>query len=89
MKQMSVEQVAQDFRAVLSQVEQEQEEVVVVRNLRNVARIVPDSEGQTALEVFSDLCGSLDRAAAEAWWNAIRSVRSGGTLGELRQSWGT
>jgi PHD/YefM family antitoxin component YafN of YafNO toxin-antitoxin module len=86
---MTVEQVAGDFRAVLSQVENDQEEVVVVRNLQHVARIVPEPDSQTALQVFADLYQSLDAPATEAWSKNIARLRQRGTLGELRHSWGS
>ena len=86
---MTVEQVAGDFRAVLNQVESDQEEVLVVRDRHQVARIVPEPDSQTALQVFADLYQSLDTPSAEAWSENIALLRQQGTLDELRHSWGS
>jgi antitoxin (DNA-binding transcriptional repressor) of toxin-antitoxin stability system len=89
MRQMTVDQVAGDFGAVLNRVERDHEEILVVRDNQHVARIVPEPAGQTALEVLGDLYQALDTPAAEAWAKAIAGLRTRGTLGELRQSWGS
>jgi PHD/YefM family antitoxin component YafN of YafNO toxin-antitoxin module len=89
MKRMTVEQVAGDFQTVLDQVENEHEEVMIVRNRHDVARIVPEPESQTALQVLDDLYQTLDPRAAEAWVKGIAQARHQGTLGELRHSWGS
>jgi len=89
MKQMTVEQVMGDFGAVLNRVERDHEEILVVRENHHVARIVPEPASQTALEVLGDLYQALDDRAADAWSKAIASLRTRGTLGELRQSWGS
>ena len=43
-----------------------QEEVVLVRNRRNVARLVPEAPHQDALSVFGDLYRTLDDWSADA-----------------------
>ena len=60
MKTLSVTEVARNFSAVLDGVEREQEEVVLVRNRRRIARLVPEPPAQTALEVLGDLYRTLD-----------------------------
>jgi hypothetical protein len=55
MKTLSVTEVARNFSAVLDSVERKQEEIVLVRNRREVARLVPEPQRQDALEVFGDL----------------------------------
>lgn len=87
MKQMTVDEVANDFSGVLSQVESNKEEVVILRDNHQVARIVPEPAGQTARQVFSDLYQTLDPEAAEVWSQTIRSQGSRGSLAELRCSW--
>ena len=52
MKTLSVTEVARNFRKVLDSVEHGQEEIVLVRNRRQVARLVPEPPCQNALEVF-------------------------------------
>ena len=89
MKTLNVSAVARRFGQVLDHVEQEQEEVVLVRNRRQVARLVPEPQQQNALEVFGDLEGSLAEKTADALSKAIRTSREGRTarLNELRNPW--
>jgi antitoxin (DNA-binding transcriptional repressor) of toxin-antitoxin stability system len=54
-KILSVTQVARHFREVIDSVERQQEEIVLVRNRKQVARLVPEAAPQDALEVFGDL----------------------------------
>lgn len=60
MKTLTVSEVARRFGQTLDEVEHDQEEVVLVRNCRQIARLVPEPQHQTALEVFGDLVGTLD-----------------------------
>src|SRR5439155_8507011 len=46
MKTLSVTEVARNFRAVLDSVERDQEEIVLVRNRRQIARLVPEAPRQ-------------------------------------------
>ena len=54
MKTLSVTEVARNFSAVLDGVEREQEEVVLVRNRRQIARLIPEPRAQTAPQVLGD-----------------------------------
>ena len=89
MKTLSVTDVARNFSAVLDAVERDQEEVVLVRNQRYVARLVPEAPRQDALSVFGDLYRTLDDQTAEALSAAIASSRKGrrGRVAELRDPW--
>lgn len=89
MKTLSVTEVARNFSAVLDGVEREQEEVVLVRNRRQIARLIPEPPAQTAIEVLGDLYRTLDDGTAEALAAAIGSAKKGrrGTLEELRNPW--
>ena len=89
MKTMSVTEVARNFSAVLDGVEREQEEVMLVRNRRQIARLIPEPPAQTALEVLGDLYRTLDEGTADALAAAIAKGRKAkaGTLGELRDPW--
>jgi prevent-host-death family protein len=89
MKTLSVTEVARNFSAVLDTVERDQEEIVLVRNQRHVARLVPESPSQDALSVFGDLYRTLDDATAEALSAAIASGRKRrrGRISELRDPW--
>ena len=89
MKHLTVNEVASDFNGVLSRIESSKEEVAVLRDNQQVARIVPEVAGQTALQVFGDLYQTLDPDAAEVWSQTIRGLRQQGTLVELRHTWGS
>ncbi|MGH7948663.1 MAG: type II toxin-antitoxin system Phd/YefM family antitoxin [Candidatus Binataceae bacterium] len=89
MKTLSVTEVARNFSAVLDGVEREQKEVMLVRNHRQIARLVPEPPARNALEVLGDLYRTLEEGTAEALAAAIKGARKGkrGTLGELRDPW--
>lgn len=89
MKKLSVTTVARNFSAVLDAVERNQREIVLVRNQRQIARLVPETPQQDALEVFGDLYRTLDDRVAEVLLAAIGSARKGrrGRLSELRNPW--
>lgn len=89
MKTRSVTDVSRNFSAVLDDLEHDQEEVVLVRNQRRIARLVPEPPQQDALSVFGDLYRTLDDETAEALSAAIASQRRRrrGRLAELRNPW--
>jgi antitoxin (DNA-binding transcriptional repressor) of toxin-antitoxin stability system len=89
MKTLSVTEVARHFREVIDSVEQKQEEIVLVRNRRQVARLVPETQPQNALEVFGDLYRTLDDKTARTLAAAISTSRKNrrGDLSELRNPW--
>lgn len=89
MKKLTVTEVARNFSSVLDGVERRQEEVVLVRNRRPIARLVPEPPAQNALEVLGDLYRTLDEDTASALAAAIEGARKGpgGRLGELRDPW--
>ena len=88
MRTLSVTAVARNFREVLASVEDGQEEIVLVRNAKRVARLVPEAPGQNAMEVFGDLRRTMDAAAgalAAALFKRRKSPR--GRVSELRNPW--
>ncbi len=89
MKTLSVTEVARNFRAVLDSVEQDQEEVLVMRNARQVARLVPEAPAQNAMEVFGDLYRTLDEKAGAALAKMLAAHRKNkrGRVSELRNPW--
>ena len=89
MKTLTVTEVARNFSAVMDGIESRQEEVVLMRNHRPIARLVPEPPAQNALEVLGDLYRTLDDKTADALAGAIRNARKGrrGTLNELRNPW--
>ena len=89
MKTLSVTDVARNFSAVLDALERDQEEIVLVRNQRHVARLIPEAPRQDALSVFGDLYRTLDDVTADALSAAIASQRKRrrGRVAELRDPW--
>ena len=89
MKTISVTDVARNFSAVLDALERHQEEILLVRNRRNVARLVPEAPHQDALSVFGDLYRTLDDRSADALVAALPAVRQRrrGRVSELRDPW--
>ena len=89
MKKLSVTEVARNFSAIIDRVEAEQEDVVLIRNQKVVARLVPEPPEQNALEVLGDLYRTLDNATADALAKAIASSKKGkrGSLRQLRNPW--
>jgi len=89
MKTLSVTEVARNFSAVLDSVERDREETVLVRNRRQIARLVPESPRQDAMEVFGDLYRTLDDQTAQALSTAVSTVRKSrrGRVSELRSPW--
>ena len=88
MKTRSVTDVARNFSAVLDEVERDQEEILLVRNRRHVARLVPEAPYQDALSVFADLYRTRDEKTAAALAAAVRAGRKRrGRVSELRNPW--
>jgi len=89
MKTLTVTEVARNFSSVMDSVESEQEEIVLVRNHKPIARLVPEPQAQNALEVLGDLYRTLDDDTANALAEAIDSGKKAkrGTLSELRNPW--
>ena len=89
MKTLHVTEVARNFTRVLNDIEREQEEIVLVRNHRQVARLVPEPARQTADEVLGDLSRTFDDATAKVLTETLGKARKakGGTLSELRNPW--
>ena len=89
MKTRSVTQVARNFSAVLDALARDQEEIVLLRNQRPIARLVPEAPHQDALSVFGDLYRTVDDETAEALSAAIASSRKSrrGRVAELGGPW--
>ena len=86
MRTLTVTEVARSFSAVIDRVERDQEDVVLVRHRRTIARLVPESPAQSALDVLGDLYRTLDDKTAGTLAAAVRRARksTSGTLEGLR-----
>ena len=89
MKKLTVTEVARNFSTVMDRLETDQEEIIVIRNNKPIARLVPEPPAQNALEVLGDLYRTLDDETADALVKAIQSGKKGkhGKLNELRDPW--
>ena len=86
MKILSITEAARNFSAVMDDVERDREEIILVRDRKTIARLVPELPAQNALEVLGDLYGTLDDKTADALTKAIRRSRKGKgkSIGNLR-----
>ena len=91
MKVLSYHVLARNFPKVWATIETKGEPVLVTRNRRRVARIVPEPPPSTALETFGDLYGVLGERPGAVLAGKLAGVRNGkrrrGTLRELRNPW--
>ena len=77
---------ARNFREMLDKVEFKHEELIVVRNNHEVARIIPGPARMNALEAMADLYRTLPEDAAEGWMEESR--QTGDSLkDEVRDPW--
>ena len=88
MKVLPYAALARNFPKAWAVIETNGEEVIVTRNHRPVARIVPETEGVSASDMFGDLHGVLGEDVGAALTRKLAEVRQGkgrkGTLRELR-----
>ena len=86
MKRMTVTEVARRFRSVLERVERDQEEIIVLRKGRPIARLIPEAPAQDALSVLGDLQPALDDDTAEVLQAGVQRMRrsKAGRIARLR-----
>ena len=86
MKTLNVTEVARNFSSVLDSLEKDQEEIILVRNHKQIARLVPEPPALDAMAVLGDLHRTLDEEAAKALLGVLAEARKGrkGRLTELR-----
>ena len=67
MKTVTATELARNLRTILDRLAIEGEEIVIERNHRQVARLVPSPGRQTAFEAMADLYRTLPEDAAAKW----------------------
>lgn len=89
MKFLTVTKAARNFSRVLDEVERDGEEIVLVRNHRQIVRLVPEPAAQNALEVLGDLYRTLDDETARDLAEAVDETRKSkaATIDGLRDPW--
>lgn len=85
MKTVTVTELARNLRQMLDHVEFQGEELAIVRNHHQIARIIPGAAQQTALEAMGDLYRTLPETAAEGWLDDSRSLPE--TREDVRDPW--
>lgn len=73
MTEMTATQLARHLSEVLDRVAHGGEEVLIVRNDREVAKLVPGPSRMTALEAMGDLFQTISSEAAKDWLKDARS----------------
>jgi prevent-host-death family protein len=86
MRTVTATELARNFRAMLDKVEFKHEELIVVRNNHEVARIIPGLARMTALEAMADLYRTLPEDAAKGWLEDSRKTGAG-LKDEVRDPW--
>ncbi len=88
MKRITVTELARNLRQVLDRLTTDGEEVVIERNHRQVARLVPNPGRQSAREAMADLYRTLPEKAARGWDQGTRGLLDAETLIEgTRDPW--
>lgn len=72
----------------LHAVETQGEEIAIIRDSMEIARLVPGPSRQTASQVLGDIYGTLTKEAAEGWLADSRSD-NGNLDEEIRNPWDT
>lgn len=88
MHTITATELARNLRQVLDQLAAGGEDVVVERNQRPIARLVPIPPRQTALEAMADLYRTLPETAARDWLGDARGSDAP-LAGELTDPWAT
>ncbi len=87
MKKITATELARNLSQVLDRLAVDGEEILIQRNNREIARFIPGTGHQTALEAFGDLYRTLSQEAAEGWESDIRESGFKGTkVGESERN---
>jgi prevent-host-death family protein len=86
MSTVTATEFSRNFSAILDRVEFKHEELIIVRNNREVARVIPGPASMTALEAMADLYRTLPEEAAAGWLEDAR-IPDDGRADELRDPW--
>jgi len=86
MRTVTATELARNFRIMFDQVEFRHEELIVIRNNHEVARIIPGPATMTALEAMADIYRTLPEEAARDWLDDSRRIKEG-IEDEVRDPW--
>jgi len=88
MRNITATELARNLRQVLDSIISTHEEYIIVRNHRQIARIIPGPGQQTALEAMADLYRTLPEDAAKHWLKDSQRM-AGKNSDEIRNPWAT
>jgi len=86
MKTITATELARKFKQMMDLVEFQGEELIIVRNNHQVAKITPGPAKMTALEAMGDLYRTLSEDAARQWIEDSRKFPKG-SLSEVNDPW--
>ncbi len=86
MQTVTATELSRNFRVMLDKVEFRHEELIIVRNNHEVARIIPGPATMTALEAMADIYRTLPEDAAVDWLEDSRRTERG-LKDEVRDPW--
>ena len=87
MKTITATELARNLRQVLDRLAVGGEEIVIERNHQMVARILPGTSRQTALEAMADLYRTLPADAATGWLESGRKALGNKLDKDVRDPW--
>ena len=79
--------LARNLSRVLDRLEFRHEQLAIIRNHHEVAKLIPSTPALTALEALSDLYQTLPNDEGEAWLRDLDRARKLGRTDELRDPW--
>jgi antitoxin (DNA-binding transcriptional repressor) of toxin-antitoxin stability system len=88
MLQITATELSRNFKQMMNLVEFQGEELIIIRNNHQVAKIIPGPAVMTALEAMSDLYRTLPDDAGGGWIDESRGAAMD-TLPSLRDPWAT
>ena len=88
MLQITATELSRKFKQMMNLVEFQGEELIIIRNNHQVARIIPGPATMTALEAMSDIYRTLPEDAGATW---VSDSREGNidSISNLRDPWAT
>ena len=81
---ITVTEFTRKIRKMLDLVEYRGEEIILMRNKHNIAKIVPGAPHLTAMEAMADLYRTLPEEAGEKWEADSRLINK---VAEVRDPW--
>ena len=84
MVRMTVTDFAKNLKSAFDMIEFKGEEIILIRNKHQIARIIPGNTHMTALEALADVYKTLPEEAGVSW---VSDSRIHGTLEETKDVW--